>query len=441
MYNLTARLLLYSDLGGNSILEELSRVFEALDKATTDQATATRGIYTQIKRLLDLATAYGFDGNLWQNYLTFLLITNENSFTLTAERADQKEKGSVHGFAEQDFEVFRCLFHFDFAEIEAKLGIDCFTRITNYKAISKRACLYNKSVSEKVRELSAMLAACESGEAMAELILNHYYQYGVGMLGLNRAFRIRGTSTIPEFLPINNAEPIRLADLVGYERQKAELVANTRAFVEGKKANNVLLYGDSGTGKSSCIKAVLNEYYDRGLRMIEIYKHQFTDLSAVIAAVKNRNYRFIIYIDDLSFEEHEIEYKFLKAVIEGGVETRPENVLIYATSNRRHLIRETWGDRSDMQHDPDAEIHRSDTIEEKLSLSARFGVTINFSSPDRQLFYEIVDTLTQREGIVIDQDTLHREANRWEIRHGGVSGRAARQFVDHLLSQYPTSKE
>lgn len=441
MYNLTARLLLYSDLGGDSILEELSRIFEALHQEKTDSAAATRGIYAQIKRLLDLATAYGFDGNLWQNYLTFLLITNENSFTLTAERADSGERGSVHSLAAQDFEVFRQLFHYDFTQVEAQLGIDCFTRITNYKAIPKRACLYNRSVSEKVRELSEKLAVCESGEAMAELILAHYHQYGVGMFGVNRAFRIRSTDSTPEFLPINNAEPIRLSDLVGYERQKAELVANTLAFVEGKRANNVLLYGDSGTGKSSCIKAVLNEYYDQGLRMIEIYKHQFTDLSAVIAAVKNRNYRFIIYIDDLSFEEHEIEYKFLKAVIEGGVETRPENILIYATSNRRHLIRETWGDRADMQHDPDAEIHRSDTIEEKLSLSARFGVTINFSSPDRQLFYDIVDTLTAREGIVIDTETLHREANRWEIRHGGVSGRAARQFVDHLLSKYPTSKE
>ena len=441
MYKLTARLLLYSDLGGDSILENLSQIFQAVDHNTTDKETAIRGIYTQIKRLLDLSTAYGFDGNLWQNYLTFLLITNENSFTLTAERAPSHQRGSVHGFAEMDFEIFRGLFHYDFAPMEQTLGIDCFSRVTQYKAIPKRACLYNLSVSQKVRELSVKLAECKSGQTMADLILTHYQNYGVGMFGLNRAFRIRSTGATPEFLPINNAEPIRLSDLIGYERQKAQLVANTRAFVEGKKANNVLLYGDSGTGKSSCIKALLNEYYDQGLRMIEIYKHQFTDLSAVIAAVKNRNYRFIIYIDDLSFEEHEIEYKFLKAVIEGGVETRPENVLIYATSNRRHLIRETWGDRADMQHDPDAEIHRSDTIEEKLSLSARFGVTINFSSPDRQLFYDIVDTLTQREGIIIDREVLHREANRWEIRHGGVSGRAARQFVDHLLTQYPTTKD
>ena len=436
MYKLTARLLLYSDLGGDSILEAFSRIFEALDRGTLDKDTAIKESYTQIKHLLDISTAYGFDGNLWQNYLTFLLVTNENSFTLTAERAENGERGSVHEFAEQDFEVFRNLFHYDFSEIEATLGVDCFSRITNYKAIPKRACLYNKNVSEKVKALSQKLSACANAREMSDLILEHYHNYGVGMFGLNRAFRIRNNGSGVEFLPVSNAEPIRLSDLVGYEHQKAQLIANTKAFAEGKRANNVLLYGDAGTGKSSCIKAVLNEYYDQGLRMIEIYKHQFRDLSAVIAAVKNRNYRFIIYLDDLSFEEHEIEYKFLKAVIEGGVETRPENILIYATSNRRHLIRETWGDRADMQHDPDQEIHRSDTIEEKLSLSARFGVTINFSSPDRELFYSIVRTLCAREGIGIDEDTMRREANRWELRHGGISGRTAKQFVDHLAGTW-----
>ena len=144
--------------------------------------------------------------------------------------------------------------------------------------------------------------------------------------------------------------------------RRMKLVDNTEAFVQGRKANNVLLFGDSGTGKSTSIKAIVNAYYDQGLRMIEIYKHQFRDLSNVIAQIKNRNYRFIIYMDDLSFEEHEIEYKFLKAVIEGGVETKPENILIYATSNRRHLIKETWNDRNDMEYEND--LHRSDTMEE-----------------------------------------------------------------------------
>ena len=156
--------------------------------------------------------------------------------------------------------------------------------------------------------------------------------------------------------PITHTSDVTLDELIGYELQKKQLVENTEAFVEGRRANNCLLFGDSGTGKSTCIKAILNQYYEKGLRLIEVYKHQFQDLSAIIETIKNRNYKFIIYMDDLSFEEFEIEYKYLKAVIEGGMEVRPDNVLIYATSNRRHLIRETWSDRSDMSND---ELHLS----------------------------------------------------------------------------------
>ena len=193
----------------------------------------------------------------------------------------------------------------------------------------------------------------------------------------------------------------------------------------------MLLYGDAGTGKSTSVKAILNEYCDQGLRMIEIYKHQFSLLSEVIARIKNRNYRFMIFIDDLSFEENEVEYKFLKAVIEGGVETRPDNVLICATSNRRHLIRETWKDRNDMEFNED--VHRSDTMEEKLSLAARFGCTINYSTPDRKQYHAIVKGIAARCGdLDISEEALLMEANKWEIRHGGVSGRTAQQFINHL---------
>ncbi|MBQ7288511.1 MAG: ATP-binding protein [Clostridia bacterium] len=430
MYKEVSKLLLYSDLGQDSIIAELCRIFEAWDKKSEDKDTLTHKIYVQIKRLLDLSTQYGFDTNLWQNYLTFLLITNENSFTLTCEGNGSTEGGSVNRLAKADFKIFKKLFAFNFSPIEQALGIDCFSVITDYKAIAKRERLYNKNVSEKVRTLSAKIAAAPDEEEVFSLLTEHYRDYGVGMFGLNRAFRIKSTAEGIAFCPINNADTIRLCDLVGYEVQKKQLIDNTLAFVEGKPANNALLYGDSGTGKSSSIKAVLNEFYDRGLRMIEIYKHQFGELSTVISQIKNRNYRFIIYIDDLSFEEHEIEYKFLKAVIEGGVETKPDNILIYATSNRRHLIKETWNDRNDMEYN--GEIHRSDTMEEKLSLSARFGVLINYSTPDREAFYNIVRVLADREGIDVDEETLRREANKWEMRHGGVSGRTARQFVNYL---------
>ena len=230
-----------------------------------------------------------------------------------------------------------------------------------------------------------------------------------------------------------------LKDLVGYESQKEQLRANTEAFLAGRSANNALLYGDAGTGKSSSVKALINEYYDQGLRMIEIYKHQFRDLSAVIAMVKNRNYRFIIFIDDLSFEENEVEYKFLKAVIEGGVETKPDNILLYATSNRRNLIRETWKDRADMEHDND--VHHSDTLEEKLSLSARFGVRINYSIPNRNQFKDIVLTLAKRQGLMLPEEVILAEANKWELRHGGVSGRTAQQFINYLAGPQKETDE
>ena len=225
---------------------------------------------------------------------------------------------------------------------------------------------------------------------------------------------------------------------IGYEIQKKKLVDNTQAFVDGRKANNVLLFSDSGTGKSTSIKAIVNEFYDQGLRMIEIYKHQFKDLSSVIAQIKNRNYKFIIYMDDLSFEEFEIEYKFLKAVIEGGVETRPDNILIYATSNRRHLIKENWNDRNDVEHQNG--MHHSDTMEEKMSLVNRFGVTISYSKPSQREFFDIVIGLARREGITLSDEELRAEANKWELSHGGISGRTAQQFVNYLAG-YCSHKE
>ena len=433
MDRLTSNLLLYRDLGEGSILLRLAGIFRDWRMHNSEPDALVSRIYAEVKRLLDLATQYGFNTNLWHNYLTFVLVTNENSFSLTAERRGAAE-GSVNRFAKADFRIFKRLFDYDFTAIERDLGIDCFSVLSDYHAIPKLEKNYYKSVSEHVQALSLSLAHAEDENAFFDLVTGFYREHGVGMFGLNRAFRIENDGGGVKFLPINNADKIMLSDLIGYEHQKRELVANTEAFVRSRSANNVLLYGDSGTGKSSSVKAVLNEYAAEGLRMIEIYKHQFRDLSAVIAAVKRRNYRFIIFIDDLSFEEHEVEYKFLKAVIEGGVETRPDNVLLYATSNRRHLIRETWNDRSDMEHDGD--IHRSDTMEEKLSLASRFGVAINYSSPNREQYHDIVRGLAARAGrLDLPEEELLLLANRWEIRHGGVSGRTAQQFINYLAGK------
>ena len=269
-------------------------------------------------------------------------------------------------------------------------------------------------------------------QEMYDIITGFYKEYGVGKFGLNKAFRVNDDNKEEEFLiPITATSDVQLDDLIGYELQKQKLIANTEAFVHGRMANNVLLYGDAGTGKSTSIKAILNRYYDQGLRMIEVYKHQFKDLQRIITEIKNRNYRFIIYMDDLSFEEFEIEYKYLKAVIEGGLETKPENVLIYATSNRRHIIRETWSDRTDRSDD---EMHRSDTVQEKLSLVARFGVTIGYLKPSHQEYLHIVRELAKRyPEITLTEEELALKANQWELRSGGASGRTAQQFINYLV--------
>ena len=432
MYQEISKLLMYGDLPQDEILYKLGQLFEQFEVGEYNKTELVRDINTQVKRILKVATDYGFDDNLWHNYLTFFLMMSENPFSITCEKVGASD-GSVNGLVANDFRIFKKLFDYDFKPIESALGIDCFTQISNYKAIVKKDLMYNHNVSEKVRALSKKLEAAKDEQEFFDVVTGFYKAYGVGMFGLNKAFRIEehldgGFS----FMPINNMDAVMLDDLIGYEIQKKKLTDNTEAFVQGKKANNVLLFGDSGTGKSTSIKAIVNQYYDDGLRMIEIYKHQFKYLSKIIAAIKNRNYRFIIYMDDLSFEEHEIEYKFLKAVIEGGVETKPDNILIYATSNRRHLIKETWNDRNDQDDSNDK--HHSDTVEEKLSLVNRFGVTISYSKPSQKEFFNIVTELARKSGCTLSDEELCREANKWELSHGGISGRTATQFVNYIMA-------
>lgn len=445
MYRLTSKLIIYRGIGEESILHCLAEICRRFDEGDYDTEAMIGEIYEQVHRLLDLATKYGFNKNLWHNYLAYLIATTETPFTLVSEKVGAN-KGSVNAFALNDFRIFRELFNYDFSRIEEGLGINCFSVLENYTAVGKPERVFNRSVSEKVQELSIRIESVENGlsekrmadrnwrpeQEMYDIITGFYKEYGVGKFGLNKAFRVNDENKEEELLiPITATSDVELDDLIGYELQKQKLIANTEAFVNGRMANNVLLYGDAGTGKSTSIKAILNRYYSQGLRMIEVYKHQFKDLQRIISEIKNRNYRFIIYMDDLSFEEFEIEYKYLKAVIEGGLETKPENVLIYATSNRRHIIRETWSDRSDRSDD---EMHRSDTVQEKLSLVARFGVTIGYLKPSHQEYLHIISELAKRyPQITLSEKELALKANQWELRSGGASGRTAQQFINFLV--------
>ena len=433
MYRLTAKLIIYRKINKNSILFRLAEVCRQFNTGSYDAEALTGDVLTEINRLLDVATKYGFNGNLWHNYIAFLLAMTETPFTLVCEK-NGASSGSVKEFAKSDLEVFRQLLDYDFKPLEQALGINCFSVIENYQAVEKKEQIYNKSVSEKVQELSREIEKASGGADMYRIVTAFYKRYGVGMFGLNKAFRVSPNLEVTGELleSITTTGDMKLDDLIGYESQKKRLQENTEAFVNGRKANNVLLYGDAGTGKSTSIKAILNQYYDQGLRMIEVYKHEFKYLQRIIAQIKNRNYKFIIYMDDLSFEEFEIEYKYLKAVIEGGLEVKPDNVLIYATSNRRHLIRETWQDRPDNISD---DMHQNDTVQEKLSLSARFGLSIGYFRPSHQEYVKIIQELAHRHPeIKMTDEELRAGAVQWEMSHSGISGRAAQQYINSLLS-------
>lgn len=433
MKQLLSKFILYR-IENDTILYNISQIIDDCNKNMKEEKEEyVSKLYQEVHRLLEVATSYGFQENLWQNYLTFLLMTHENPFSMTCEKLGGLEEKSVNLFTKNDFKIWKELFEYDFSHIEKKLNINCFSILTNYKAVDKNERAYYKNVSEKVQSLWYEIKNTSNEDEMFQVVTNFYKEYGVGMFGLNKAFRIKKMENELQFIPITNTEQVFFQDIVGYELQKQKLIENTKAFVEGKKANNCLLFGDAGTGKSTSIKALMNEFYDQGLRIIEIYKHQFQDLSLIISQIKNRNYRFIIYMDDLSFEEFEIEYKFLKAVIEGGLESKPDNILIYATSNRRHLIRETWSDRSDVVQE---EMHHSDTMQEKLSLVYRFGVTIHFGKPTQKEYYKIVTELAKKyPEITLTEDELCAEANKWELSHGGISGRTAQQFIHYLLGK------
>ena len=428
-------LILYKDFSGTDeeIFYPMASIIERSRRGGMDAKEERQKFYECFHQLMEVSASHGFQGNLWHNYLTYLLISNENAYSRACEIRGNIE-GSINEIALHDFEIFRYFFEFDLEDLGRKLGVDCIPVLLHYERFEGNGKVFNSRIRDRICELSVKLEQTQSVSEFKDCVTEFYRDFGVGKLGLHKAFRVEHHENGAGIVPITNIAHVHLDDLVGYELAKKKLVENTEAFVEGRAANNCLLFGDAGTGKSSSIKAIINQYYDKGLRMIEIYKHQFGDLQSVIEKIKNRNYKFIIYMDDLSFEEFEIEYKYLKAVIEGGLEKKPQNVLIYATSNRRHLIRENFSDKEEVRED----MHTSDTVQEKLSLYARFGVSIYFGAPNKKEFQNIVTTLAERYGVTMPAEELLMKANAWELSHGGLTGRTAQQFIDHVLG---TSEE
>ena len=418
-----SELVIYRNLKHEDLFEDMAGLMGLGTSEKKADAFACAG------QLVELAVEYGFEGNLWHCFLGLCLADNENAYTTTCEIRGNAG-GTLDMLARSDYRIFKALFDFDITTLEPAA---MWKELANYRPSNQESRVFNRRIRDRIIGLAVLLEKSADEAEFQSHMAAFYGEYGVGKFGLNKAFRIIEKEDEHQFIidPIINVEHIYFKDIVGYEAQKQKLIENTEAFISGKEANNVLLFGDAGTGKSSSVKAILNEYYGQGLRMIEVYKHQFKALSDVLEQVKDRNYKFIIYMDDLSFEEYELEYKYLKAILEGGLGKRPKNVLIYATSNRRHLIREKFSDKRELDDD----LHNNDTVQEKLSLAARFGVTIYYGSPDKFQFQGIVKALAEKYHLDMPEDELILEANKWELSHGGLSGRTASQCITHLLGR------
>lgn len=414
--------------GGAAAHGDAAQVIAQCSDAVSYESAGTRyGPAEVCGGLIDAACRYGFYGDLWADYVADLLVNVASPYAAASElRGGQDPSSGLAEAALLDMTVLCRYLHGDY---EKAFGAYA-DLISSFKAdpAANPGHVYNLRIRDRICELAMELKSAGDPAQMLAYLSDFYKQYGTGDYGLHKCFRVRVQDGHARIEPILNISHVYLTDIVGYEDAKKRLVDNTEAFVSGRPCANVLLYGDAGTGKSSSIKGIANEFYDRGLRVVEIYKHQFEYLNDVIDLVKSRNYKFIIYMDDLSFEDTETQYKYLKAVIEGGLERKPDNILIYATSNRRHLLRESAGDRQD-------DLHPTDAMAEKLSLAARFGVAIRYTSPDREQYEQIVLALADRAGLTLDEDELLAFAGQFELTHGGRSGRTARQCVDYLAGR------
>ncbi len=360
--------------------------------------------------LAEFAIENGLTGHIWRKYIIYTLIYNENSYTRAIER--NQDVSGYSSYVDEDFKYFYDLYY-----------LNCFdSEITNFSFKSSNSGTISKFIDEIINDIKD-----DSFEAFKDAIVGFYKNKGVGEMAIYKAFRVVDGS----IYPIKNVLDITFDSLIGYDSQKKLLIENTEYFLTNRPYNNVLLYGDSGTGKSTSIKALLNTYFDSGLRIIEVYKHQMAEISRIINKLKSRPYFYIIYMDDLSFEEDEIEYKYLKSIIEGGIEPKPNNVVIYATSNRRHLIKEVVSDNAIITDD----LHRNETQAEKLSLAYRFGLQIYYGSLSPKQFRQMVLELARMNNIEMDNDELIREAAKWEMRYGSLSGRCASQFISYIINK------
>lgn len=407
--NKTDSLILYKNVLKDPVVKLIKELCESqVPNKTLAELTAI---------LTENAEKFGFSGNLLKNHILKLFLSDENTFSLYCENNKDVCNSSLYNIALSDISIMKSLMNFEFSTIP--INFTAYAELLNYIPV-------NKTENEFITYMNTV----SSEEELLNSFIKFYNTSGCGDISAYRAFKYNAKKGL---VGIEKPDTITFNELIGYESQTKTLIDNTEAFIKGYQANNVLLVGARGTGKSSSVKALANKYFSIGLRLLEITKEQITELPEILSMLKKRGRRFIIFIDDLSFDEQEIQYKYMKSLLEGGSESKPENVLFYATSNRRHLIQEKWSDRR--RGDDDAEIHTQDTLNEKLSLSDRFGITITYPKPTPTEYTNMVRVMAKEAGLNLSQEILEKEALKWELNQKVMSGRTARQFVNNLLWQ------
>lgn len=409
-----SKLMVYRNLLKNPVIKVWE---ESLKEPVLDKEIFINQLFFTLAQAAEEDEPFVVDG--WKNRLLNFIAWDENPFTHQAAVQGANLSPALLEAAAHDLKYLHRLYQF----FNLKEGEYPWGRLLAGREMAK--------LPPALAELAAKFEVpklCQGDYvALAQKLQQHYLKEGTGLFGRYHALRWDGQSQ--RLLGVVNPDAIRLHQLIGYERQKQELLRNTESFLAGFRANNVLLYGDRGTGKSSLVKALVHAYGAKGLRVIEVQKQDLAQLPMLLPRLKPWPWRFILFIDDLSFEEFEVEYKGFKAVLEGGLEARPDNVLVYATTNRRSLVRQSFSQR---QGD---DVHVSDTFQEYLSLADRFGLTLTFVAPDKEHYLEMVEALARERGLKISREELHQEALRWELRHSGRSGRVARQFIDYLAGR------
>ncbi|MFW6280837.1 MAG: ATP-binding protein [Halanaerobium sp.] len=414
-------LIIYRNLNKDKIIFDLKNII--LNKNNLDKSTLKKKFTELTARLIEFTEKKGLNDDIWHNYLIGLIINDLNSFTKKAEKREIDENSTLYSVTLKDIELLTAAFNISFLNLLEFFNMDHYNFLFPYQADGK-----NKSNLDTYKNLFSSIKNIDSKsitadpQKMINSLLEFYNKNGAAVLNKSSAFYWKNSA----LKIVKNPDKITFKEIIAYQKQKDKLIANTESFLKGKKAHNVLLYGDSGTGKSSSVKALLNEYQNQGLRLIEISSNQIKELPQILEYLSQRGLYFIIFMDDLSFEEFETEYKYLKAVMEGGIELKPDNVLFYATSNRRHLVREKWQDR-------ESEVHKNDILNEKLSLAERFGLTLMYNTPAQEEYLKIVREIAEQENIKMDKNSLEEKALKWSQWNNGRSGRSARQFVDELL--------